>query len=423
MKHTLAIKLGAYYDRAVKCLVFAIKGFSEDQCVLRASALTLYTLLSIVPVMAMAFGIAKGFGMQKLLEKELYARFPGQEEVINNVITFSNNLLEGTKSGLMALLGVMILLYSVVKMFNHIENAFNTIWWVKEGRTWVRKFTDYLALFITAPLLTLFSGSATIFISTQLEAILNRMKVPGSVELLISMGFKAVPFLTIWALFVCFYIFIPNRKIDVKAALAGGIIAGSIYQIGQILYLKFQVGVSHYNAIYGSFAALPLFLVWLQASWIILLVGAEIAFAWENIQVLEARNLDYDAISIRLKKLMLLRIVLVCVHRFANRQPAPTDIQIYEETRIPLQIVKRTLSDLIDCRILSEVKLKASPGYAPAHDIDTMTLSDVIESWENHGDRSIQVADTLEYQALEKSLEGFKQAIAQSGDDRRIKEI
>ncbi len=423
MKPLLIRKIVKWYEKTGKCLIFAVKGFTEDQCVLRASALTLYTLLSIVPVMAMAFGVARGFGMQKLLEKELYIRFPGQDEVISTVISFSNNLLEGTRSGLMALLGVLILLYSVVKMFNHIENAFNTIWWIKKGRSWIRKFADYIALFITAPLLMVLSGSATIFVLTKLKEVLAALDIPYIVMVLISTGFKILPFVTIWVLFVFFYLFIPNTKTSIRAALAGGIIAGTVFQLGQMLYVNFQVGVSHYNAIYGSFAALPLFLIWLQASWIILLLGAEIAFAWENIQILETRNLNYQDISPRMKKLMLLRVALVSIKRFLEGRSAPSDTAICDETAIPLPIVRQALTVLQDCGILSEVVLAEGYGYAPAHDIDSMTVSRIIQAYEATGDPLVQVPDTLEYQALEQSLAAFEAAAMQSPGDRRLKDI
>lgn len=127
---------------------------------------------------------------------------------------------------------------------------------------------------------------------------------------------------------------------NIKAALAGGIIAGTLFQVVQIAYLKFQVGVFNYNAIYGSFAALPLFLIWLNASWSIVLFGAEVAFSWENTEALETQDIDYDKISIRLKKLIVLRIVHLCVNRFANKAMPALDIDIATEIKIPLKIVK-----------------------------------------------------------------------------------
>ncbi|MCK5099321.1 MAG: YihY/virulence factor BrkB family protein, partial [Desulfobacteraceae bacterium] len=133
-----------------KCVAFAAKGFKDDQCILRASALTFYTLLSIVPVIAMAFGISKGFGLEKLLETQLLATFPGHEEVTGRIIEFSSNLLKETKSGIMAIPGIILLVWAVIKMFGHIEDSFNTIWWINNKRTMVRKFADYIALCFTA---------------------------------------------------------------------------------------------------------------------------------------------------------------------------------------------------------------------------------------------------------------------------------
>ena len=138
------------YNKFIKVVFFAIKGFKKDRCDLRASSLTLFTLLSIVPIMAMAFGIAKGFGFKEILEKQVLELFAGQEEVIQNVLAFSTNLLEKTKGGLMAVFGIILLFYSLIKLIGHIENAFNKIWWINDDRSLVRKFTDYIAISITA---------------------------------------------------------------------------------------------------------------------------------------------------------------------------------------------------------------------------------------------------------------------------------
>jgi len=264
MKHFLKVIL-LRYNQLIKVIAFAIKGFRADRCSLRASSLTLFTLLSIVPVMAMAFGIAKGFGFEEILERRVLELFAGQEEVIQNVLAFATNLLEKTKGGLMAVFAFILLFYSLIKLIGHIENAFNKIWWVNDDRPLVRKFTDYIAISITAGILIIFSSSANIFITAYLSRFLSHIELPGNIESFISLGFNIFPFLSIWILFNFFYIFIPNKKVDIKGALAGGIIAGTIFQIAQMAYLKFQVGVSSYNAIYGSFAALPLFLIWLQA--------------------------------------------------------------------------------------------------------------------------------------------------------------
>ena len=195
-------------NRFKKVIVFAVKEFRADRCDLRASSLTLFTLLSIVPVMAMAFGIAKGFGFKEILEERVLELFAGQEEVIQNVLSFSTTLLEKTKGGLMAVLGVILLFYSLIKLIGHIENAFNKIWWVRGDRQLIRKFTDYIAISITAGVLIIFSSSANIFITAYLAKFLSYINLPGNVENLVSLGFNIFPFfanLDIVYLFLSFY--------------------------------------------------------------------------------------------------------------------------------------------------------------------------------------------------------------------------
>ena len=406
-----------------KVIVFAVKGFREDRCDLRASSLTLFTLLSIVPVMAMAFGIAKGFGFKEILEERVLELFAGQEEVIQNVLSFSNNLLEKTKGGLVAVLGIILLFYSLIKLIGHIENAFNKIWWVKGDRPLVRKFTDYIAISITAGVLIIFSSSANIFIAAYLAKFLSLIALPENIKNLISLGLNIFPFLPIWILFIFFYIFIPNNKVDIKAALAGGIIAGTIFQVAQMIYLKFQVGVSSYNAIYGSFAALPLFLIWLQTSWAIVLFGAEIAFSWENTEALETQNIEYSKISIRVRKLIILRIVHLCVSRFAKKELPASDMDIASEIKIPLKIVKVLLAKLIECNVLLEVNRRDSIGYVPASDIEGLTILDVLTAFEQRGEDIIQAGYTTELKALEESLNEFTKACKLSSGERNFKNI
>lgn len=413
-----------WYLKFTKLIVSSIRGFQQDRCGLRASALTLYTLFSIVPVMAMAFGIAKGFGFQQFLEREILAMFEGREQIITTMLAFSINLLEKTKGGLMAILGIILLLYSLIKLMGHIENAFNRIWWVKDDRPILRKITDYITISIAAGLLVIISSSTTIFVTTRLGNFLVFLKLPGILERLISFGFNIFPFLSIWVLFFFFYMIIPNKRVNVKAAVVGAIMAGTIFQFTQMFYLKLQMSMSSYNAIYGSFAALPLFLIWLQTSWAVLLYGAEIALAWENITTLDTDELEYDQTSIRLQKLMVLRIVLFCVKRFAQGETPATDIEISKELKLPLKIVKVLLGKLLDCNLLFGVSsLSNDKGYSPAMDIESLTIMDVITAFEQPKDKRLQVSGTLEFEALEESLNAFVHASRECPGERKLKDI
>ncbi|MFO7913378.1 MAG: YihY/virulence factor BrkB family protein [Desulfotignum sp.] len=394
----------------------------RDRCSLQASALTLYTLLSIVPVMAMAFGIAKGFGFQKYLETRILSLFAGQEEVIQNVLTLSINLLERTKGGLMAMLGIIFLMYALIKLMGHMEDTFNKIWKVRGNRLLIRKITDYVSIAMAAGLMVIFSGSATIFITSFLEKFIVILDLPAYLGRLISFGMNVFPFVTVWMVFTFFYMFIPNKNVNVRAALAGGVIAGTIFQLAQTAYVQFQVGVSTYNAIYGSFAAIPLFLLWLKASWIIVLFGAEISFVWKNFDVLQTDDPKYEHISIRVKKLIILRIAHFCVNRFAQGRAPVSSVSMAAQLNLSVNLTEAFLEKLVHGRILFKVS-DPEPGYTPARDIECLTVMDVVTAFETMGKEDLYPGDTLEITALEQSLETFAEAARQSSGERFLKDI
>ncbi|NDY70831.1 hypothetical protein DO021_04625 [Desulfobacter hydrogenophilus] len=410
--------------KAIRVLYRAARGYQRDSCALRASALSLYTLFSIVPVMAMAFGIAKGFGFRQFLEAEVMALFEGHEEIVQNILVFSNNLLEKTQGGLMAVLGVLLLLYSLIKLMFHIEDTFNSIWWVRDGRPLIRKLTDYLTIALAAGLLALLSGSVNLFMIPRLESLWAYLGVPIDIKGIISFFISIVPYVVTWSLFMFFYVIIPHKKINFRAAAIGAVFAGTLFQIIQTAFLKFQVFVTGYNAIYGSFTALPMFLIWLQVSWGVLLYGTEIAFEWENIENEKTPNLTLNATSIRARKLVMLEIVKGCVQRFAEKKPPATDIRIARELNLPLTIVHYLLEILMNADVLYSVNLGGNTtGYTPAMDIECMSIMDVLCAVEHQGDSRAYTAGTLLAQALEDSLDGFDRAARACNGERLIKDI
>ncbi|HPN83806.1 MAG TPA: YihY/virulence factor BrkB family protein, partial [Victivallales bacterium] len=253
-------KRRSFFINQIRTLILSARGFEEDKCLLRASALTFYTLLSIVPVVAMAFGIAKGFGMEVLLERQLSERFQGHEEVLSRVMEFSRKLLETANGGIIAGLGVVILIWTVIKLIGNVESSFNDIWGIKEGRSIGRKFSDYLAMMMICPILLALSGSVTIFIATYLNKLTDFLEFYGLVKLSVNLTARTLPVLVIWVLFSFIYAFLPNTRVKIRSAIFAGLVAGILYQITQSVYIGCQFSLSKYNAIYGSLAALPFFL-------------------------------------------------------------------------------------------------------------------------------------------------------------------
>jgi membrane protein len=369
-----------------------IRGFDEDKCRLRASALTFYSLLSVIPVAAMAFGIAKGFGFARLLEKEILDKFSGQEEVVARIIDYANTLLENTKGGVLAGIGVAILFYSVLKVLSHIESSFNEIWGIKENRSIGRRFTDYLSIMLVCPLLVIISSSATVFITTQVTAITQKVTLLGTLSPLIFFILRILPYCLIWILFTFMYIFMPNTKVSFTSGLVGGIIAGTLFEVAQWAYISFQVGVARYNAIYGSFAVLPLFVLWLQLSWIIILFGAEICFAHQNVETYEFEP-DGSRISPRFKKLLSLQISHLLVKNFSKGIKPVTARQISQTLEIPIRLVNDILHELVESRVFSDTLTGEyrELAYQPARDINGLTIQFVIEAMEKHGVDTIPV--------------------------------
>jgi membrane protein len=414
----------SFFIKNLRILLVALREFNEDKCQLRASALTFYSLLSIVPVMAMAFGVAKGFGFEKMLEKQLLAKFSGQQEVIAWIISFANSVLENTKGGLIAGVGVAVLFWTVIKVLGNIERSFNDIWGIKQARNLGRKFADYLSMMLFCPILVIISSSITVFITTQITTIAQKIALLGFFSPIIFTGLKLLPYAVIWALFTFIYIFMPNTKINFKSGILAGIIAGTIYQILQWGYIHFQVGVAKYNAIYGSFAALPLFLVWLQLSWLVVLLGAEISFAHQNVDTYEFEQ-DCLKISLNFKKVISLRIVQMLTKNFYEGIGPSTAAQISHNLDIPIRLVRQIIYELIESGIVTETKLTGfkEVAFQPGRDINSFTIQYILEALENRGINNIPVAQTKELKTIHESLKAFEEKIKKSPENILLKEI
>jgi membrane protein len=414
----------SFVIKQLRIIILTLRGFDEDKCFFRASSLTFYTLLSIVPVVALVFGVAKGFGFKRMLKEDLLVRFPGQPELLTKVIGFAESLLEVTKGGVIAGIGLIILFWAVIKVLSHIEASLNDIWEIKTHRTWGRKFSDYLAFMLISPLLILMSSSTTVFITTQVTEITNNVRLLGMISPLIFFSLKIIPYVLIWILFTGIYVVMPNTKVSLKAGIIGGVVAGTIYQISQMLYLDFQIGVSRYNAIYGSFAALPLFLIWVQISWWIALFGAELSFANQNVD-----TYHYEPNSLKVspafKKLLTLHVAHLLIRNFSKRETPLTDSQISKRLEIPIRLVHQILYDLVESGLFIETRTIEDQkfGYQPARDINAITIKSILEAIENNGIDTIPIAETEGLTVLSDALKQFSEAMENSPANRLLKDI
>ncbi len=453
----------------LRLVMMTFREFNRDQCSLQASALTFYTLLSIVPVLALAFGVAKGFGLHRTLEAEVRklasggniveidptpANEPdmvttptltaeasatteglamdamasaddastttvtnlteGQAQVVDQAINFASNMLDNAQGGVVAGLGVIVLLWTVIKLLGNIEYSFNIIWHVREGRSWVRKLSDYLSVMMISPVLFLISTSATAFLASRFL-----MVVEGNEWLAILGGptrfaLLGLPSLLFGLLFAFVYLFMPNTRVNPSSALYGGLFAGVLYQLTQYAYVRFQIGISGANAIYGTFAALPLFLTWLQLSWMIVLLGAEFAYSHQYAHLGEVTD-EEGPLSPRARRLVALCLAKASMDDFAAARPAPAAEELAARLAIPMGTAKDVLGDLVEAGVLSEVVHKGGiNGYQPAAEAQHLKIGEVIARLDALGRNDVPLAETEDRRQIESALEALQRHLRES---------
>ena len=245
----------------------------------QASALTYSTLLAIVPMLAVVFAIARGFGYNKYIEMWFRELLASQPQVADTIVSFVNSYLIHTKSGIFLGVGLIFMLYTVLMLVNNVEETFNQIWQVNNSRPILRSFANYLAMFFLFPIIIVISTGLSIF----METVADRMDDIVILEPIVHKLFSLFPFMLMSLLFIFLYVYMPNTKVRFSCAIIPGILAGIAMHLLQIAYIHSQIWVTGYNAIYGSFAALPLFMLWVQISWAICLFGAQLTYTNQNL--------------------------------------------------------------------------------------------------------------------------------------------
>ncbi|HCI56146.1 MAG TPA: YihY/virulence factor BrkB family protein, partial [Bacteroidales bacterium] len=380
--------------------------------------------MSVVPIAAIAFAIAKGFGLEQSLEEQLIKNFQAQREVLDWLITNARNALNATRGGYIAGIGVVILFWSVMSLLDHIESSFNDIWEIRVSRQWYRKFTDYLTIMLIAPVFIVLSGSITVFINTKLTEFMANSAILEELKPLVSFLVKLLPFIITWLILTVLYIVMPNTRVQFKSALIAGILAGSFLQFVQWLYIDLQFGITKLNAIYGSFAAIPLFLVWLQMSWIIVLLGAELSYANQNFTRYEfekeALNISYFH-----KKALTLMIMSKLVKNFAEGLPPLSAEALSSELKIPVRLVNDIVQDLNTAGLVSAVLKDESKErlYQPAVNIDLITINYVLSNLEKKGVEQKYLATNKEFEKVRSILEEFEKHIEKSKANVLIKDL
>lgn len=369
----------------LKSLQFALavgREFFADKCLLHASALAFTTILSFIPFLAVMFALMKGFGAATELEILILNHLAlGSEEVVDAVFTYINN----TSMAKLGTFGVIFLLLTVLTLLNSIENSFNHIWRVQETRSLARLVSDYLSMTIFGPILILAAISMTTTLESQaLVKYLLGMEVIGTIILTL---FKIFPYLAMWAVFTGVYLFMPNTRISPRAALLGGAFGGILWQLLQWGYVTFQVGVTRNNAIYGTMAALPVFMLWVYISWVIVLLGLEVTFAIQNFRTIR-QEFRGDKLSTEGREAAALAILLSSAAVFIKGDKPLTVEDLSLRLNLSHRFTSQSLSFLVRCGFLNEVAQGKEDlsAYQPAMDVGSLPLQQVLQRMRLEGE-------------------------------------
>jgi membrane protein len=360
-------------------LVYA--SFQSDQCLLRASALTYVTALSIVPFLAVAFSISKGLGFQNTdyIKEFLLKISAGRETVAEYVIGYINN----TNVSTLGAVGVGVLLVTVFSLLGAIEQSLNTIWGVKSQRTLGRKFSDYLSVTLVAPLLIIVATSFTA--SLQSITLVQKILSISVFSYIYLAALQAMPYVLVCLAIFFIYKFMPNAPVNTMGCIIGSIFAGVLWQGLQKLFITYQIGVSKYNAIYGSFAQLPLFLIWLYLSWVIVLLGAEICFCWEHYRM-GLKESSLGEFNIHSKEAFALAALGLITKGFEQRQGLIETNTLAWELGLPVKLVNRLLYVLSSLGVVARSMHEEREGYTLKICPHSYTVLEFLKAFRTYAD-------------------------------------
>lgn len=371
-----------WYVDLIKTINLSVNSFLDKNVQSRASSLTYNTMLAIVPALALILAVARGFGFQELIKAELHKIVPSQSVMIDTALGFVDKYLETASGGLFVGIGLIFLLWTLISLLRNIEITFNYVWGVKKGRSPYRMITDYTTIIIVLPVLLICSSGISIFMSSVVQEYVNDTMVLSPVVKVI---LDVAPWVLTCLFFGGMYVLIPFTKVKPKYALMSGFICGSLFQLLQYLFVTGQMYVTKYNAIYGSFSFLPLFMIWMYLTWLICISGVLLTYAAQNIfrfnYVAQIRG-----ISQKYCDELAVYVMLVVVGRFERGEPPLTKAQIMATYNVPIQLLNIIVDKMTEAGFFSMVtNSDESHAYQPATNLSKMSLGEFLKKYRSIG--------------------------------------
>jgi len=397
-----------------------VRDLAAGQLTLRAMSLVYTTLLSLVPLLAVSFSVLKAFGVHNQLTPVLlnFLSPLGENgvELGLRIVSFVENM----KVGVLGSLGLAMLIYTVVSLVQKIEDAFNYIWRIDRPRRFVRRFSDYMSVILIGPVL-IFSalGITAAVMGTD---IVQRLVAFEPIGVLIKIASALLPYVLVCGAFTFIYIFIPNTKVHFMPAFVGGLVAGVLWETSGWLFAAFVASSSNYTAIYSGFAVVIIFMIWLYLSWLIMLMGAQIAYYYQHPTLLRSRQGEGPPSNEARERLAIMLMLLIGYNYYYNRGLWTLERLAQEFAVAPLAL--QTMLGTLERRGFIAQSADDPPAYYPARDIETIRLRELLEAVRHADDReSDGFGDRPEQQLVDEVMQRISGSIADALADQTVKDL
>ena len=404
--------------RVLQTVILVARGFKNQALVVRANSLSFALLFAFIPMLALIYAIARGFGFEEMVSEQLAGSFLAEANVAPVLLEWVERYLETARGGLFVGIGLVVLIWAVYAFFNMLENSFNSIWNVKKTRSFARRMTNYVMTLLLVPILVVVTSGISIFLnSTEILA-----SVLSAIEPLRKFMLRFIPFVATSAVFTWIFTAIPSTQVRFSSAIIPGVLMGFLYQVVQALSMFLVVLFTRMSIVYGAFSAIPLVLIWLHITCWLLLIGAELAFAIQNNELF-AYERDLETISPRYKDYVMLYLLSVIIRRFEQGEQPETAHEMATANQLPIRLVQQLLARLEETNIVRRVlsEQEEDPAFVPAMDTHQITVEKVLGRVAAHGTEAFLQHTPPEMQAFWQRY--LQMTASNASDDIRVSDL
>ncbi len=395
-------EIDTWYKRlgymVMRTIALVVRGFTSKNLNDQAKALTYSLIFAVVPILAMIFAVAKGFGVDDVIEQQLNASFLGETNMVPTIMLMVDRYLETAQGGLFIGIGILILLWAIYAFFQSVEVSFNRIWNVKKSRSILRQVTSYIAIVVLVPVLIVCSAGLNIFVHSAVENVVHASTIHAYLH---ANGVQFLQFLMCWLLFTIMYFAIPNTKVRFLPALIPGVLMGTLFQLLQMLSVYLIALLSRTSIVYGAFASIPILMTWLQWTSLLILIGAEMSYAIQNNEEFEYEK-DLNEMSRRYKDFIMLYLLSIIIKRFENDEAPLTAHELAIRDHLPIRVVNQLVGRMVETGVVREVygEDEEEKRFQPALDTHKISIGMVIDRIDAQGAEEFLASPTPEMQAF-----------------------